>query len=79
MIGNRKRVWRMGAGLALGLLLVLAVLAPFGASMAGDGGNGGGFPITPPDTTGINSIPPDTTVTPDCGTVIVSPWLIWVL
>jgi len=60
MVGNRKRVRRMGAVFALGLLLALAVLAPFGASMAGDGGVGGGVPIRDSTGTGLNSITPDT-------------------
>lgn len=80
MIGNRKRVWRMSAGFALALLLVLAVLAPFGASMAGDGGVGGGIPIVGHDSGGINCVTPDTNaVLLDGSSVIVSPWLIWLL
>jgi hypothetical protein len=79
MIGNRKRFWRVGAGFALALLLVLAVLAPFGASMAGDGGIGGGIPIVGGDSGGINCVTPDTSTVPDYSSVIVSPWLIWLL
>ena len=77
MMEKRRRFWRIGAALTLGLFLVLMVLAPFGASVAGDGGPGTGIPIAPPDTTPQNSVTPDTTTSSSGGTVIVSPWLIW--
>ena len=79
MMEKRRRFWRIGAALTLGLFLALMVLAPFGASVAGDGGNGGGIPGTPPDTTGQNSVTPDTTTSSSGGTVIVTSWLIWLL
>jgi hypothetical protein len=75
MMEKRRRFWRIGAALALGLFLVLMVLAPIG--VAGDGGGGGGIPTPPPDTTRQNAVTPDTSTTLSDGTLITSPWLIW--
>ena len=75
----QKRICRMGAGGILALLLVFTVMSPFETSVAGDGGLGPGIPSPPPDTTGQNAVPPDTTTTSGGSTVIVDPWLTWLL
>lgn len=74
---KRERVWRLGAGVALGLILALMVFAPLGVSAAGDGGTGGGFPIGGSDTLRPNSVPPDTTTTSTSTLLTPSFWLIW--
>jgi hypothetical protein len=73
---KRERVWRLGASVALGLIVALMIFAPSGVSVAGDGGSGGGFPIGG-DTLRNNSVAPDTTTDSTSTLLTSSFWLIW--
>jgi len=75
---KRERVWRLGASVALGLIVALMVFAPLGVSVAGDGGTGGGFPIGG-DTLRPNSVEPDTTIDSTSALLTPSFWLIWLV
>jgi hypothetical protein len=74
---KRERVWRLGASIALGLIVALMIFAPSGVSVAGDGSSGGGFPIGGSDTLPPNSVAPDTTTDSTSTLLTSSFWLIW--